>query len=111
MEQLLIKLARQLEAIDEASLMSLWEKYALTVSKFEPTQRWQEAALILSMIQAKRWKNQLFNTKWALSTRQTVEAGLPEPSSFALEVDTPSTPPKRAKILQFRPHENTPDPE
>ena len=28
MEKLLLKLARQLDALDEASLMSLWSKYA-----------------------------------------------------------------------------------
>ena len=42
MEQLLIKLARQLESLDEASLMALWEKYANIVSQFEPTKRWED---------------------------------------------------------------------
>ena len=28
MEQLLIKMARQLDALDEASLLALWDKYA-----------------------------------------------------------------------------------
>ena len=61
MEQLLIKLARQLESLDEASLMALWEKYANIVSQFEPTKRWEEATLIFSLIQAKHMKNQLFH--------------------------------------------------
>ena len=61
MEQLLIKMARQLDALDEASLLALWDKYAVIVSHFEPTKRWEEAALVFSFIQAKRWKNQLFN--------------------------------------------------
>jgi hypothetical protein len=59
MEQLLIKMARQLDALDEASLLALWDKYAVIVSHFEPTKRWEEAALVFSFIQAKRWKNQL----------------------------------------------------
>ena len=69
MEQVLIKMARQLDSLDEASLSGLWDKYAHFVNDFEPTQRWQEAVLVLSFIQAKRWKNQLFNTKWAARTR------------------------------------------
>ena len=32
MEQLLIKMARQLDALDEASLLALWDKYAVIVS-------------------------------------------------------------------------------
>lgn len=65
MEQLLIKMARQLDALDEASLLALWDKYAVIVSHFEPTKRWEEAALVFSFIQAKRWKNQLFNYSWS----------------------------------------------
>ena len=52
MEQLLIKMARQLDALDEASLLALWDKYAVIVSHFEPTKRWEEAALVFSFIQA-----------------------------------------------------------
>jgi hypothetical protein len=41
--------------------MDLWEKYAEEVRLFEPTRRWEEAALVFGMIQAVRMKNQLFN--------------------------------------------------
>ena len=54
MEKLLLKLARQLDALDEASLMSLWSKYATMTSRFEPTRRWEEGALVFSLIQSKR---------------------------------------------------------
>ena len=64
MEKLLEKLARQLDSIDEASLMALWSKYATITSRFEPTKRWEEACLIFSLIQAKHFKNQLFNYCW-----------------------------------------------
>lgn len=64
MEKMLLKLARQLDSLDEASLMALWSKYATITSHFEPTKRWEEACLVLSLIQAKRWKNQLFNYAW-----------------------------------------------
>ena len=73
MEKILLKLARQLNAYDEASLMSLWEKYAQQVQRFEPTKRWEEASLVLGMIQALRWKNQLFNYHWS-------QAAKPDPS-------------------------------
>ena len=106
MEQLLIKMARQLDALDEASLSGLWDKYAHFVNNFEPTQRWQEAVLILSFIQAKRWKNQLFNTKWAARTRLDI-IDKPEmaPQTFHLELEgeeIPENKPK-AKVLPFKP--------
>lgn len=113
MEQLLIKMARQLDTLDEASLMSLWDKYAALVSRFEPTRRWEEAALVFSLIQAKRWKNQLFNQQWAAQARPGQDGhgqGAPAQSGFSLERprseaeggDIEATQ-KRGKILSFRP--------
>lgn len=107
MEHLLLKLARQLDAMDEASLMALWDKYAAIVGRFEPTRRWEEAALVFSLIQGKRWKNQLFNQQWAQQARPGNE-GLPPQSSFTLDVLEPEggaveTPQKRGKVLSFRP--------
>lgn len=67
LEKALIKLARQINAYDEASLMSLWEKYAEKVRHFEPTKRWEEAVLVFNLIQSTRMKNQLFNYNWAQS--------------------------------------------
>jgi hypothetical protein len=64
-EEVLLRLARQLMAYDEASLISLWEKYAEAVKRFEPTKRWEESVVVLSMIQAMRFKNQLFNLHWS----------------------------------------------
>ncbi|MDR1242707.1 MAG: hypothetical protein LBM00_07995 [Deltaproteobacteria bacterium] len=61
MERALQKLARQLNQYDAASLASLWDNYANLVKHFEPTKRWEEAALTFCMIQAVHWKNQLFN--------------------------------------------------
>lgn len=109
MEQLLLKLARQLDAMDEASLMALWDKYAHTVNQFEPSQRWQEAVLVLSFIQAKRWKNQLFNTQWAARTRagnrDNAAPGLPPQSAFTLEplAGNAKESKRRARILPFSP--------
>ncbi len=106
MEQLLRKLARQLDTLDEASLMALWDSYAARVHRFEPTKRWEEAALIFSFIQAKRWKNQLFNYNWAQQVRP--EHGDMQLSAFRLENDVlpqPNEPIEkpRANRLVFKP--------
>ena len=76
MEKLLVRLAQQLDAIDEASLMSLWSKYATTASRFEPTKRWEEATLIFSLIQANAGKTSFLTTiglgrrsRWARGLR------------------------------------------
>jgi hypothetical protein len=112
-EQVLLKLARQLRAFDEASLMALWDKYAEAVGHFEPSQRWEESVLVLAMIQGMRFKNQLFNYHWAegqLPGQPT--AAVPVADTFAptvpgkpgaTETQTAATPPRRGKVLTFRP--------
>ena len=65
MEKALRKLARQLDVYDEASLTSIWDKLATEVENFEPTKEWEETVLMLGMVQALRWKNQLFNYNWS----------------------------------------------
>lgn len=102
MEQLLHKIAHQLDSIDEASLMSLWEKYSKIVARFEPTRRWEESTLIFAFLQAKRWKNQAFNHHWS-KQRHPQENTVP--FSFSLEEDggSQSETPKRASVLRFQP--------
>ncbi len=113
MEELLKKLAKQLLAMDEASLTTLWNKYYNIVMKFEPTKRWEEAAVILCMIQAIKWKNQLFNIK-LISHTQAKKRFSTDLMDFkgpgALEVKSSKLPlpkgqdrPKKAKILHFKP--------
>ena len=58
MEKALLKLARQINAYDEASLMSLWEKYAEKVSHFEPSKRWEESVLVFNLIQSTRFRSE-----------------------------------------------------
>ena len=109
---MLLRLARQLDALDESSLMALWEKYAAIVAHFEPSRRWEEAALVLSFIQAKRWKNQLFNYHWARQVQlsQQVQAegqtGDPEGSAgSAFSLETPAnaeSEKKRCRVLRFK---------
>ncbi len=120
MEKLLARLAQQLDAIDEASLMSLWSKYATTASRFEPTKRWEEATLIFSLIQAKRWKNQLFNYYWSQQSRPGAQDQIEAPESlapdFGLESaevpaagqtggqgDLGGRPARRCRVLAFHP--------
>lgn len=108
MEKLLLKLARQLDSMDEASLSALWSKYATLASRFEPTRRWEEACLVFSMIQAKRWKNQLFNYAWQKQRTPPGASGTaPEAMpdlNFDLQAVPPeleAEPPRPGKILQF----------
>ncbi len=97
MEQLLHKLARQLDALDEASLLSLWNKYAEIVANFEPSKRWEEAAIVFGLIQAKYWKNQLFNHKLAAISR-------PETPTPSASVQSPKTERKQQKSPQNEGH-------
>ena len=106
MEKLLNRLARQLDALDEASLMSLWSKYATIASRFEPSKRWEEAVLVFSMIQAKRYKNQLFNHYWSQQAqpREDGPGGQPLAPDFDLMPEAPAAPaPHRCRVLSFRP--------
>jgi len=64
LEKMLQRIAEQLAAYDEASLLSLWDKYTQEVERFQPTKQWEESVIILCLLQAVRWKNQLFNYKW-----------------------------------------------
>ena len=77
MERMLQKMASQLNAYDEASLIALWDKYATIVERFEPTKRWEEAAIVFSLIQAVRLKNQLFNQHLASGVEASRDTPLP----------------------------------
>lgn len=118
MERALRKLAAQLNGYDEASLMDLWEKYATKTEEFEPSREWEESALIFSLIQAVRWKNQLFNHHWAESEQGHVRS-LPPQAAFDMvrreeTKDEKSNAgdcganaaPKLAKVLAFRPRKS-----
>ncbi|MBR4742380.1 MAG: hypothetical protein IK079_05740 [Desulfovibrio sp.] len=105
MEKMLLKLAQQLDALDEASLLNLWNKYANLTSRFEPTKRWEENALIFSLIQAKHWKNQLFNFSFSHMSKPHGEATPNEPFDFNFTLERKKSPPKeepsRCRILPF----------
>lgn len=107
MEKLLLKLARQLDSLDEASLMALWSKYATIASRYEPTKRWEEACLIFSLIQAKRWKNQLFNYNWSHQRLPPLKGSTADDSvspvmDFMLEKEQPEPEKGKCRILAFK---------
>nr|WP_209280224.1 hypothetical protein [Desulfobaculum xiamenense] len=103
------KLARQLLAYDEASLVNLWEKYAEIVESYEPTARWEEAVVVLGMIQSVRFRNQLINHH----TREMSDPG-DGPAPVAPEVVRPVGAAasegghggKGGKLLRFRPRQD-----
>jgi hypothetical protein len=110
MQQMLEKMAKKLNQYDEASLMHLWQHFASQVHEFEPTRRWEEAALVLCLIQAVHWKNQLFNYQLALSARPADKAEMPPlPNFFRSSKKTElqnasasdSPPKQKATVLAF----------
>ncbi len=115
MEQLLLKMAAALNSLDEASLSSLWEKYAAQVNAFEPSKRWEESVLVLSFIQAVHWKNQLFNAQWSQRSKNSSSVDLNMAgTSEAFNGMIPDLLPEpeeehHAEIIEFRHRDETDD--
>lgn len=85
MQRVLEKMAQKLNDYDEASLMQLWQHFAAQVHEFEPSKRWEEAAIALCLIQAVHWKNQLFNYHLALTASPAEKTDLPPLPKFLQE--------------------------
>jgi len=102
MEKVLKKLADELNSLDEASLISLWDKYYERVQSFTPSREWEEDILILSMIQSVRWKNQLFNQ---YLSRQSETTSQQEEKKSSLRPVRRDKVKKSAKVLSFKPRE------
>ena len=109
MEHMLLKMARQLNAMDEASLMALWDKYVRRVQDFDASQEWEEAAIMLTLLQAPKLKNQLFNARWLEShpTRPEHSArdgrGVSPLLHQKREAQEEKRPARMATVLPFRP--------
>ncbi|MDL2316569.1 hypothetical protein LJC59_05750 [Desulfovibrio sp. OttesenSCG-928-A18] len=106
MRRVLEKMAKQLNSYDEASLMLLWQQYAEIVQDFEPTKRWEEAAIGLCLVQAVHWKNQLFNYNLALSSGPGDKSLLPSVPNFFSSRKSPAAAQepvarKKATVLTF----------
>jgi len=113
-EKALQKIAKQIMGFDEASLSALYDKYAEAVQRFEPTKKWEEAVVMLGIIQTVRWKNQLFNHRWKAGKAPAQGASgqlMPEPKTGP-KPGGESGPAegnggdKRGKVLRFRPRED-----
>lgn len=121
MERILLKMAAQLNSLDEASLMALWERFAEQVENFEPTRRWEERVLAFGMIQALHMKNQLFNHQLASASRMSRKDGDSADSSLLISLGERKKPagakglkdsqavgagtPVRCKVLPFKPRD------
>ena len=61
MKTALDRLAEQILSFDEASLVSLREKYRVRIEHFDGTKDWERAVIIFCIINAVSMKNTLFN--------------------------------------------------
>jgi len=102
MEKMLLKMARQLNAMDEASLMSLWDAYMARTQSFDGSREWEESAIVLSLIQAVRGKNQLLNAYLDLINNPEKAVPPRQPAEHPLFAGEDPRP-RRAAVHQFRP--------
>jgi hypothetical protein len=63
LENSLNKIAEIIWHIDEASLVSLWDKYKKKVEQFSGSAEWEKAFIIFSIINTVRNKNAILNEK------------------------------------------------
>jgi len=75
LEDSLNKIAGNILCLDEASLMSLWEKYKAKMEVFSFSPEWEKAVVIFSIINSVRVKNAIFNDR--LLKKQTTEEAPP----------------------------------
>jgi hypothetical protein len=61
LEESLNKIAGNILCLDEASLVSLWEKYKTKMEHFSFSPEWEKAVVIFSIINSIRVKNAIFN--------------------------------------------------
>ncbi|MDD5170200.1 MAG: hypothetical protein PHN75_15395, partial [Syntrophales bacterium] len=61
LEQTLNKMADVILHLDEASLVSLWEKYRARMEQVDINTDWEKSVIIFFIINAVRSKNQLLN--------------------------------------------------
>ncbi len=61
LEEALHKIAENILYLDEASLMSLWDKYKTRMENFSFSPDWEKSVVIFSIINSIRVKNAIFN--------------------------------------------------
>ncbi|MCX8118619.1 MAG: hypothetical protein N3G78_11875 [Desulfobacterota bacterium] len=79
MEKALERLAEQILAFDEASLVGLREKYRSRIDHFDGTREWEKAVIIYSIINAVSLKNNLFNENVLKRKKETEKPTPPRP--------------------------------
>ena len=70
MEKALEKLAEQILSFDEASLVSLREKYRQKIEHFDGTKNWEKAVIVYCIINAVSLKNTHFNENVVKSKKE-----------------------------------------
>lgn len=60
-EDVLLKMADRIARLDEASLVSLWNKYRERVENVELSRDWEKAVIVFFIINAVRAKNEILN--------------------------------------------------
>ena len=75
LEDSLNKIAENILYLDEASLMSLWEKYKAKMENFSASKEWEKSVVVFSIINAIRVKNAIFNEQ--MINKKTAEKALP----------------------------------
>ena len=75
LEDSLNKIAENILYLDEASLMSLWEKYKTKMETFSFSTDWEKSVVIFSIINSIRVKNAIFNEQ--LLKKKTAEEESP----------------------------------
>ena len=86
MEKALEKIAEQILGFDEASLVSLREKYRLKIERFDATRDWEKAVITFCIINAVSMKNALFNENVLKKAKGKEEKASPsKPRHFGLK--------------------------
>jgi len=79
LEKSLDRIAETILSLDEASLVSLWQKYKHRMETFEPSREWERSVIVFFIINAVRAKNQIFNDQ--ILQQQDGKPAVPKPRS------------------------------
>ena len=87
LEESLNKIAGNILCLDEASLVSLWEKYKTKMEHFSFSPEWEKAVVIFSIINSIRVKNAIFNEQLLKKeTSENKEPGKRKPGKLNLRL-------------------------
>ena len=78
LEQTLLKMSDVILNLDEASLVSLWEKYRHRMEQVDKTRDWERSVIVFFIINAVRAKNQIFNDNVLKNPSKQTESSISE---------------------------------